>query len=103
MVTYATSLSPDPFRAAQPCPVLLLVMLGMSAFDGLRAAGDEQRRTRAPRARYLCDRARAINGVISVIQETQIGFSVGVSTTVAPGQLPVDPLNDLIERFSTAD
>lgn len=81
--------------------VLLLVMLSMSAFDGLRVAGDQQLAAASNRALATFAIARAINGVISVIQETQIGFSVGVSTTVAPGQL-LDPLNDLIERFSTA-
>ena len=92
--------SPLPRGTALPA-VLLLVMLGMSAFDGLRVAGDEQLAAASNRALATFAIARAINGVISVIQETQIGFSVGVSTTVAPGQL-LDPLNDLIERFSTA-
>ncbi len=81
--------------------VLLLMMLSVSAFDRLRVAGDEQLAAASNRALATFAIARTINGVISVIQETQVGFSVGVSTTVAPGQL-LDPLNDLIERFSTA-
>jgi hypothetical protein len=39
--------------------------------------------------------ARTLNGVISVVQSTE----VGVGVTVAVGQI-LDPVNDLIERFS---
>ena len=39
--------------------------------------------------------ARTLNGVISVVQSTE----VGVGVTVAVGQI-LDPINDLIERFS---
>lgn len=40
--------------------------------------------------------ARGINAVVSVIQSTQI--SIGVAS-ISPGEL-LDPLNDLVERFS---
>ena len=44
--------------------------------------------------------ARSLNGVISVVQETEVALSpAGVGVTLAPGQL-LDPVNDLIERFS---
>ncbi len=44
--------------------------------------------------------ARALNGVISVIQGTELSLQpAGVGVTLAPGEL-VDPVNDLIERFS---
>ncbi|MDX1592852.1 MAG: hypothetical protein R3298_01300 [Gammaproteobacteria bacterium] len=43
--------------------------------------------------------ARGLNGVISVIQETEVGFSLGVRGSLEPGQV-LDPLNDLVERFS---
>lgn len=43
--------------------------------------------------------ARGINAVISVIQEIEIGFTLGVSANLSPGQI-LDPVNDLIERFS---
>ena len=43
--------------------------------------------------------ARGINAVISVIQEIEIGFTLGVSANISPGQI-LDPVNDLIERFS---
>ena len=44
--------------------------------------------------------ARALNAVISVAQGTEISVQpVGVGATFAPGQL-LDPVNDLVERFS---
>lgn len=44
--------------------------------------------------------ARALNGVISVAQETELVLQpVGVGVTLAPGQI-LDPINDLVERFS---
>lgn len=44
--------------------------------------------------------ARALNGVISVVQGTELSLQpAGVGVTLAPGEI-VDPLNDLIERFS---
>jgi hypothetical protein len=44
--------------------------------------------------------ARTLNGVISVVQETQIALQpAGVGVTLMPGEI-LDPLNDLVERFS---
>lgn len=44
--------------------------------------------------------SRSLNGVISVAQGTEIALSpAGVGLTFAPGQI-LDPVNDLIERFS---
>jgi len=44
--------------------------------------------------------ARALNGLISVAQGTELSLQpAGVGATFAPGQL-LDPVNDLVERFS---
>ncbi|MCW8892648.1 MAG: hypothetical protein OQL18_04955, partial [Deltaproteobacteria bacterium] len=44
--------------------------------------------------------ARATNGVISVIQESELAVSpAGVGLNLALGQV-LDPLNDMVERFS---
>ena len=44
--------------------------------------------------------ARGLNGVISVAQGTEFAFEpLGVGLTLAPGQI-LDPVNDLVERFS---
>ena len=45
--------------------------------------------------------ARSLNGVISLVQDADVSVSpVGVGVTVSPGEL-LDPLNDLLEQFST--
>ena len=52
------------------------------------------------RAAFTYAITRGINGVVSVIQETEIAFSpAGVGVTLAVGEI-LDPINDLIERFS---
>ena len=43
--------------------------------------------------------ARTLNGLISVIQSIQVSIGVGASLGVNLGEI-LDPLNDLIERFS---
>jgi hypothetical protein len=44
--------------------------------------------------------ARGLNGVISVAQGTELAIvPVGIGLTFAPGEI-LDPVNDLIERFS---
>jgi len=44
--------------------------------------------------------SRSLNGVISVAQGTEVALSpAGVGLTFTPGQI-LDPVNDLIERFS---
>ena len=45
--------------------------------------------------------ARSLNGVISLVQDADVSVSpVGVGVSVSPGEL-LDPLNDLLEQFST--
>jgi len=52
------------------------------------------------RAIYTYAIVRGINGVISVIQNTHIAVSpAGVGINVAVGEI-LDPVNDLVERFS---
>lgn len=44
--------------------------------------------------------AKGINGAVSVAQGTEFSFEpVGIGLTLTPGQI-LDPINDLIERFS---
>ena len=44
--------------------------------------------------------ARGLNGLVSVVQGTEVNISpAGVGATFAPGQL-LDPVNDMVERFS---
>jgi len=44
--------------------------------------------------------SRGLNGVVSVVQGTEVAIEpVGVGMTFTPGQI-LDPVNDLVERFS---
>ena len=43
--------------------------------------------------------ARVLNGLISLAQSAQVGVQVGVGGSVQPAEL-LDPVNDLVERFS---
>ncbi|MCB1644588.1 MAG: hypothetical protein KDI36_04005 [Pseudomonadales bacterium] len=43
--------------------------------------------------------ARTMNGIISVIQSVEVSVSLGAGVAMQLGQI-LDPLNDLIERFS---
>lgn len=45
--------------------------------------------------------ARTLNGAISLVQDADLSVSpAGIGLTVSPGEL-LDPLNDLLEQFST--
>ena len=81
--------------------LLLTLMLLLSSVGNFRAAGDDRLTEAGNRAIAAFAVARTINAVVSVIQETQVGVSLGINTTIEPGQI-LDPLNDLIERFSVA-
>ena len=44
--------------------------------------------------------ARTLNGVISVVQGTEVALQpAGIGVTLTPGEI-LDPVNDLVERFS---
>ena len=51
------------------------------------------------RAVYSFAIVKALNAIISVIQSTEINLSLFVGATVGVGEI-LDPVNDLVERFS---
>ena len=62
--------------------------------------GREYTDTSLNRALVTFGVARGLNGVISVVQGTEVAMEpAGVGVIFAPGQI-LDPVNDLIERFS---
>jgi hypothetical protein len=79
--------------------VLLLVgTLSLTPVVDERAATDYQQVFQ--RAFVTFALARTINGVISVLQGTEIALQpAGVGVTLTPGEI-LDPVNDLVERFS---
>lgn len=90
--------------------LLLLAALagGLGLFDRiergvlpvtLAGKAEQALETNLTRAAALFASARALNAVISVAQSAQVSAGVGVQGTLGPGQM-LDPLNDLVERFS---
>ncbi|MEN1728764.1 MAG: hypothetical protein AAGJ52_10015 [Pseudomonadota bacterium] len=63
-------------------------------------SAQEQAQSMLTRALVTYAVARSLNGVISVIQETEVAIQpAGVGVKLAPGEV-LDPVNDLIEQFS---
>ena len=78
--------------------LLLAGVLSVTPFMDKRAAGDYEQLFQ--RAFVTFALARTINGVISVVQGTEVALQpAGVGVTLTPGEI-LDPVNDLIERFS---
>ncbi len=78
--------------------LLLAAALSMTSFVDQRAEVEFEKLFQ--RALVTFALARTINGVISVVQGTEIALQpAGVGVTLTPGEI-LDPVNDLIERFS---
>lgn len=82
--------------------IVLVVAATLTAwYQPLQDAANAQVDAGLKRALVSFASARALNAVISIIQGTE--FSVepfGVGVTLTPGQV-LDPINDLVEQFST--
>jgi len=78
--------------------LVLAASLSVTPFLDNRAAADYEQLFQ--RAFITFALARTINGVISVVQGTEIALQpAGVGVTLTPGEI-LDPVNDLVERFS---
>ena len=79
----------------------LSIVVALTAYLGwLDDIGERYTQQGLKRALITYGVARGLNGVISVAQGTEVAFEpVGVGMTFTPGQI-LDPVNDLIERFS---
>jgi len=76
----------------------LVAILSLTPFMDQRASADYEQLFQ--RAFITFALARTINGVISVVQGTEIALQpAGVGVTLTPGEI-LDPVNDLVERFS---
>jgi hypothetical protein len=77
--------------------LLLIVMAQLDVFDDI---GKRYTDASFKRALVTFGVARGLNGVISVAQGTEVAMEpAGIGVVFAPGQI-LDPVNDLIERFS---
>jgi len=97
-----TTLHPSP-----PRRTLVLAALAASAAVALAALGTldtwatREVDTALARALLAFALARGLNGVISVVQGTQVALEPGgLGVTLSPGEI-LDPVNDLVEQFST--
>ena len=78
--------------------LILVAALSVTPFVDQRAAADYEQLFQ--RAFVTFALARTINGVISAVQGTEIALQpAGVGMTLTPGEI-LDPVNDLVERFS---
>lgn len=76
------------------------LLVAVSFFGNADKMGQEYTETGFKRALVTFASARAINGLISVAQGTEVAVQpAGVGAVFTPGEI-LDPINDLIEQFS---
>ena len=79
---------------------LFLVLLALCWTGGLERVAQAEANAALQRVLVAFGVARTLNGVISVAQGTEIALQpAGVGVTLTAGEV-LDPLNDLVERFS---
>ena len=80
--------------------VALLFALALAVSGSLDRAGSDYTEAGLKRALVTFAVARGLNAVISVAQGTEVAIQpAGVGVNFAPGEV-LDPINDLVERFS---
>jgi len=98
----------DPGKVAgeHPGPArwLLVVLVSatvlLSTLTPVDRLAEDEYKALFQRALITFALARTLNGVISVVQGTEVALQpAGVGVTLTPGQV-LDPINDLVERFS---
>jgi MFS family permease len=81
--------------------LLLAVLLVLNLTHCADQAGDDYFDKALKSAAVTFAVARVLNGIITLVQHVEVAATpAGVGLSVAPGQI-LDPLNDLIEQFST--
>ena len=81
--------------------VLILIVAGAAVTGFADATSRDYAQKSLSRALVTYAAARTLNGVVSVAQGTEIALEPGgVGVVLTPGQV-LDPINDLIERFSS--
>lgn len=81
-------------------PLLIIaVLVGMSWLSPLDKYPDDLTDDSIIQAGVAYVTARVINGVVSALQTSTVEVGVGLSGSIAFGEV-LDPINDMIERFS---
>jgi hypothetical protein len=79
---------------------LLLLLLALSSITSVDRYAEREYETLFQRALITFALARTLNGAISAVQGTELALQpAGVGVTLTPGEV-LDPVNDLVERFS---
>lgn len=79
---------------------LLTALVGLSSFSPVDRIAEREYEGLFQRALVTFALARTLNGVVSAVQGTELALQpAGVGVTLTPGEV-LDPVNDLIERFS---
>jgi hypothetical protein len=79
---------------------LLLLAVILSTLTTVDRIAEDRYESLFQRAFITFALARTLNGVISAVQGTELALQpAGVGVTLTPGQI-LDPVNDLVERFS---
>ena len=78
----------------------LFATVGLSSFSSVDRYAEAEYEALFERALITFALARTLNGVISAVQGTELALQpAGVGVTLTPGEV-LDPVNDLVERFS---
>lgn len=79
---------------------LLAILVILSSFTSIDKYAEDDYEMLFQRALVTFALARTLNGLISAVQGTEIALQpAGVGVTLTPGEI-LDPVNDLVERFS---
>lgn len=93
--------APAGSRQLAVATVAALVAVALAALGTLDAWAGREVDAALGRALLAFALARGLNGVISVVQGTQVALEPGgMGVTLTPGEI-LDPVNDLVEQFST--
>ena len=79
---------------------LLLLLLALSSITSVDRYAEREYEALFQRAFITFALARTLNGAISAVQGTELALQpAGIGVTLTPGEV-LDPVNDLVERFS---
>lgn len=80
--------------------ILLLLVVVLSLSESFDVKSSEQLDAAFKRSLVTFALARGLNGLVSVVQGTEVSLTpAGVGVNFAVGEI-VDPINDMVERFS---
>ncbi len=80
--------------------ILLLLVVVLSLSESFDVKSSEQLDAAFKRSLVTFALARGLNGLVSVVQGTEVSLApAGVGVNFAVGEI-VDPINDMVERFS---